>query len=465
MKGPTNKLPPSAKEMFTTAAVVTPESLLLDVVERLGRIRHGWVAAQVHLSQLKPQNRQEAHLRIAMRMFDPLVSGYRCQVFLMTDSDIIIIGRDVPMVDLDSAVFRLRALFDKDPLTYTEGEDGHDPFATFYHLEDDYDYFLQEAERLRAVVEARKRNPNLQAKPEPKPLNSELLIGIMAALNDVDMLKYLQRQAAIQVVSSNHARVILQEYFLSMQDLRRDVAPDVDLFTNRWLFLHFTQGADRRSLVALQNVVKVSKPPVISLNLNLSTLETPEFAAFEKGLLPGQTLNIEVQLIDVFADLKGFFKTRDALRAKGYKVILDGMMPSTLHFTDISKLGMDYIKVMWSPELIDPHHPTKGREPKDIIAELGPMKFILTRCDSEASIRWGLSMGILAYQGHLIDTMVTLTTMAACPDQANCTAQQCSSRRNAAGGAGRLGCTNFAGLDSFPEISLDLLTKRISKKA
>ena len=98
--------------------VVTQESLLLGAVERVGRFAQGRIAVHVHLSRLRPQNRQDGHVRIALRMLEPMVNAYRGQMFLLTNSDIVFMLKDANLTDVENMIYKLRALFSKDPLTF-----------------------------------------------------------------------------------------------------------------------------------------------------------------------------------------------------------------------------------------------------------------------------------------------------------------------------------------------------------
>jgi hypothetical protein len=94
--------------------VVTQESLLLGAVERIGRIRQGRIAVHVHLSRLRPQNRQDGHVRIALRMLEPMVNAYRGQMFLLTNSDVVFMLKDANLTDVENMIYKLRALFSKE---------------------------------------------------------------------------------------------------------------------------------------------------------------------------------------------------------------------------------------------------------------------------------------------------------------------------------------------------------------
>ena len=120
--------------------IVTQESLLLGAAERISRIRDGRVGVRIHLSRLRPQNRQEGHIRIALRMLEPIVNAYRGQMFLLGTSDIVFMLKDPYATDIENMIFKLRALFSKDPLTFQDSGDGQDNFCSWYELSENADY-------------------------------------------------------------------------------------------------------------------------------------------------------------------------------------------------------------------------------------------------------------------------------------------------------------------------------------
>ncbi|KAF0114764.1 MAG: hypothetical protein FD149_1770 [Rhodospirillaceae bacterium] len=148
---------------------VTPERMLLDTVDRVRRMREGRAAIHIHLSDLHPQNKSEAHLRIALRLLESLVSGYRCQTFVLTNDDIVILGKDIPEEDAAVVLSRLRAMFSNDPLTQDDPGDGQDPFATWYDLEHDFDRFSDLTHALFTAGEERMFARAHGPPPNPNP--------------------------------------------------------------------------------------------------------------------------------------------------------------------------------------------------------------------------------------------------------------------------------------------------------
>lgn len=427
--------------------IVTSESLLYDAAERVGRIREGRLALHLHLSQLQPTNREDAKIRIAFRMFESMVDMFRGQLFLLTNSDVMLICKDARLADLDAIVYKLRALFSKDPLTYTETAHGEDRFATFYDLENEYDTFFTVCSDL--LSQAKKRQENARTAPLIQPLDARNLNRVLEAIGASDIGGVVRRQPCVRFSDKMIAEVAFQEFFMSIADLQKVLAPDVNILSNRWLFQHLSQVLDLRVLSVLQDAGFRKLPVAFSVNLNMSTVSTPAFQAFEAAIRGRAGLVVEFQLVDIFNNLDGYFRARDLLRSHGHKTVLDGLSPITLQFIDAELYEADFVKVSWSGDMAD------DVVTADLHSALGPVGFdhvILSRCDTESAIAWGLNQGIRHFQGRYLDSMVAAVTMAQCDKAAACTLAQCTQRHAVISGRPRVECGNNDMLDAFPPL-------------
>ena len=428
--------------------IVTPENLLFDAAERVGRIREGRLALHLHLSRLMASNREEGRIRIAFRMFESMVDAYRGQMFLMTNSDIILICKDARIDDLDAMVYKLRALFSTDPLTYAESADGQDRFVSYYDLEADFDAFFALCAKM--VADAKKQLTDQRTAPLIQPLNAKTLSTVLERIGATDIAGVVRRQACIRINDKMTAEVAFQEFFMSIMDLQKALAPDVNILSNRWLFQHLSQVLDLKVLSVLQNAALRKMPVAFSLNLNMATIETPAFRQFEAAIRGRAGLVVEFQLLDIFNDLGGFLRARDNLRAHGHKSVLDGMTPVTLQFMDSELFDTDYVKVSWSPDMIDD---IRTAELQNALGPVGFDRVILARCDTELSISWGLAQGIRMFQGRFLDSMGAAVTMAQCDKSAACTLGQCVQRHGVITGRPRAECGNNDMLDAFPPLT------------
>jgi hypothetical protein len=427
--------------------VVTSENLLFDAAERVGRIREGRLALHLHLSRLAPANREEGRIRIAFRLFESMVDAVRGQMFLLTNSDIVLICKDARISELDAMVYKLRALFSTDPLTYAESQDGRDRFVTYYDLEADYDAFFSLCGQM--VADSKKTADTQRTATQIQSLDARTLTSVLERIGTTDIAGVVRRQACIVINEKMTAEVAFQEFFMSIADLQKVLAPDVNILSNRWLFQHLSQVLDLRVLSVLMDSGFRKMPTAFSLNLNMATIETPVFQQFEAAIRGKAGLVVEFQLLDIFNDLDGFMRARDKLRQRGHRSVLDGMSPVTLQFMDAELFDTDFIKVSWSPDMIDD---IKTAEIQHALGPVGFERVILSRCDTETSISWGLSQGIRMFQGRFLDSMISAVTMAQCDKSSACTLNQCTQRHGVISGKVRVECGNNDMLDAFPQL-------------
>ena len=177
------------------------------------------------------------------------------------------------------------------------------------------------------------------------------------------------------------------------------------------LLLRFESNAPRveffqqRMIVHLAHNDDATLGQAFSVNLNVSTLQSPEFLEFDKSLKSGirGSVVIELQLFDVFADLGSFMFARDYLRERGYKFCLDSTTQLSLPLIDREKLGFDLVKLFWSADLYDQLKGPRSQDLRRATESIGSERLILARCDSERALEAGDSLGIMLYQGHLLD--------------------------------------------------------------
>jgi hypothetical protein len=427
---------------------VTQESLLLGAAERVGRIRQGRIAVHIHLSRLRAQNRQEGHIRIALRMLEPMVNAYRGQMFLLTTSDIVFMVKDANLTDVENMIYKLRALFSKDPLTFADSGDGIDNFCTWYDLTGpDYDAFLSMARQATEDARARNREKAQQA-TAASTLDAKLLADLLERLARTDISRLIRRQAAIRVGEGNfNAEVIFQEFFVSVTELQKELNSEVSLLSNRWLFQHLSLSLDRRVLSALGGAELRAWPVVYGLNLNLATLKTETFAEFAQQIAGHAGLSVELQILDIMADSRAYFEAHNRLLKAGHQICIDGINELAVQFMDLAQFKADLYKLHWSPEMGDSEH---GDQVVSGLMPVGLDKVVLGRCDSEAAIQWGLSKGIRCFEGRYVDTMIAAYTMAVCDKSAACTLAQCSHRHVVLSGPPRPDCGNLDMLDTPP---------------
>lgn len=397
-------------------SISSQEYLLLDYAQRLERHREDRRAVHLHLSRLKPQNRREHHIRIAVNTLEDFVRAFDGQIFTLGGGDIVFVCRGASLQQLDDAVMRMRYLFSDDPLTAADpDEDGHGRFATLYNIEAQYQRFMEVCKALYEAEKNRQRRLTQMAQQageaqtdNRRPLTPRELGRLEEVLERSDLSSVFRRQAICAVAAEGPPKPIFNEVFISILDLAQTVLPEADFITNRWLFMHLTQTLDRRVLKLLAREDDSTLYSSFSVNLNVATVLSSEFTEFDASLRMGSrgTLVIELQLIDILSDFANFQFARDFAREKAYRICLDGVTPETLAFVDRHRLGVDLVKLNASP-VFDLNGPEDKREEvAEHVARVGKGRVILARCDNDAMVRAGQKMGITMYQGRYLDQLL-----------------------------------------------------------
>jgi hypothetical protein len=393
------------------------ETQLAAFVEGLESRLSGWRAIHLQLSQLEPHNRRHFKLHMAVSAFDGLLQRLRGELFQLPHGDIFYCWQGDATAEVQQVVLGLCCLFSDDPLIKADGDHtdlADDPdfarvragaaiqlrFCSWFELECEYDTLCLRVRQ--SVAEAGGSSPGFDARHR-RPLDPAQLAQIETRLVAMSLSGLICRQPICAMLPGAAPRALFTEVHIAIRKLA-DVL-DVDLTADLWLFQRLGESLDRRLMSSLSHGVKDLQDP-ISVNLRLATLLSPEFLKFDdtyRKLRSGPVV-IELQLIDIFAELGGFLFIREFLRDRGYLVCIDGL--HYLHFPliDRKRLGADMVKIVWSPDLLDAVNEAQLAEFKAAIKRTGVDRVVLCRCDSADAVSWGQAVGIRLFQGHYVDS-------------------------------------------------------------
>ncbi len=410
---------PSTAVSLIPTDTPSEDGVLLDHLQRIEQNTKGCYAVQLHLSRLRPEFRKRHFLRIAARAFDALVNHHDVTLYMLSNSDFVLMCREVPIDEVDQPINRIRALFGEDPLTFSEVGSPDDRFTSWLDLSQGTEYAvfvagvmeIAEADRDRRRRELERGADGRQISGmRGGPLEPESLNAINERLKSVRILDLIRQQQAVAIEGGRAGAVLFSEFFVSMTDLQQRVAPDINLFSSPWMFQFLTETLDRRMLSVLMRQNPTTLPYPVSLNLNVATVLSSGFQTFHSTVGDAaRRIVIEMQTVDIFANLTAFDNARAWLNERGYRVLLDGLNPLSLSFFDPSLLRPDFVKISWSPEFHSGVPTDRLADIRDVIGHIGAEKVILARVDSEDAIRWGLSLGVARFQGRMIDRLIQRT--------------------------------------------------------
>jgi EAL domain-containing protein (putative c-di-GMP-specific phosphodiesterase class I) len=394
----------------TTERASSVEQLLFDNVERLRRNPTGRRAVVIHISRLLPTNRGTHQVRIAANTFEALVKQYEGQMFVLQQGDIVFLCKEENVLAIDEAVGKVRFLFADDPVSAQSAENASDAFVTWFDLAEPTSDFYNLVEALRGEDERRrKRVSSIIGKEadDRQPMDPQALNELINILARADLTNLLRRQSVCQMAPDEGPKPLFREIYVSISDLRDAVMPKRDIASDRWLFQYLTHTLDKRVLALLRKADDSGLSHSFSLNLNIATVLSPEFQAFDTGLKAGArgSIVIEIEKVDIFADISAYLFARDFARERGYRICLDGMTRLTLPFIDRARLGLDLVKMFWSPDMADGADGERQREFLAAIERIGKGRIILARCDTPQAIEFSHSVGIKLLQGRLIEKM------------------------------------------------------------
>lgn len=406
----------SADYIGSSESSKSQEQRLLDTISRVRNNTAGTYAVHLHLSELRPSHRQPHFMRMVARSLESLSAQQDVQVFNFSNSDVALLCRNTPVDDVDDAVFRVRALFNEDPLTQSEDGSAEDRFSSWYDLAQGTDFKGFE-DAVTSVVAVTKELKSQQAEAMSTgrasapmggaPLAPDMLQSITQKLLEARIGDLVHRQPAVLIGAEKKQELAFREHYIAMGELRERIAPKVNLFAGHWLFQYISETIDARVLEVLSRLDYENMDYPISVNLNISTIMSRPFQNFN-AIVDEHTdkVIIEIQIIDIFADMGAYAYARDWLHEHGYRVLIDGLNPLTLNFFDPSLLEADFIKISWGPEVRGGIAQDQTRQIKSILKKMPSGGVVLSRVDSEEGVSWGLGLGIRCFQGHFIDQVV-----------------------------------------------------------
>lgn len=354
----------------------------------------------LRLSQLMPGNRTPVRIKIVTRMFRTLESGRQAQIFSLSNDDLVMIINGGAQRDVNNILHRIRKLYEGDPIT-VEDESG-DKFVTWYGLQLDAALAIHAAQLMRQ--EAQQAQPRAAQTALPA-LTPPMLDDVQKKLAFANIAPFMRDQVALRVNAlTKEAAIEFYEFFLSVGDLQRVAAPNLNLLADRWLFQDLSRTMDLRMLETVVRAPHARGTPCISLNLNLETILTQAFATFLERIEKGQRVIVEVQPVDLLTNVNMYLDVRNVLSSMGHAILIDGLSTTALQMLDVSGLKPDYAKLVWAPELTEMMDPTGNRNATHMVQEIGADKVILSRCDSPRALQWGLKSGISLFQGHFLDS-------------------------------------------------------------
>ncbi|MBL6941846.1 MAG: hypothetical protein ISR53_06770 [Rhodospirillales bacterium] len=242
---------------------------------------------------------------------------------------------------------------------------------------------------------------------EGEPITPEILARVESALERTDLSNLVRRQFICTIDGQMIPEQSFSEMFISIADLRETMVPGINLLSNRWLFQHLTETLDKRMLSLLSKNDALTISGDISFNANVTTLLSNGFQEFDDNNMASRrgSMIIELQKVDIFADLGAYLFAREFVQDKGYRICLDGLTHNTMGMVDRERLGADLVKLVWHSDMVD-GGTDMHEKVRSVVKRANPSKVILCRVDTREAIDFGHSVGIKMFQGHFVENLI-----------------------------------------------------------
>ncbi len=220
--------------------------------------------------------------------------------------------------------------------------------------------------------------------PRP-PLEPAELDRLEQSLAGTDLSRFARRRPVCHFAGQT-AQLAWEERSLSITELIDTVAPGRDARADVWLFRRLTRVLDRRMLSILSDPKELRGAGPFSLTLNVASVLSPEFLRFDLALPASfrSRLVISFLPVDIASDAAAFAFARNFARGRSYRVCLRAVSAGLLPALDFAALDLDYIKLIWSPELAQ----------LSKLPDPGKAQWIVGQPCTQEAVDWGLKHGI-----------------------------------------------------------------------
>lgn len=235
------------------------------------------------------------------------------------------------------------------------------------------------------------------------PLTAWGVNQIERLLEEINVRRYLRAQSVYQH-HQGQWRPLFAEHFISMNELKQERFPRLDIAAREHLFLEVCQALDRNLLAELTEHFEPIRGQAISLNISVSTVLGGVFARFahQVNQVERSRICFEIHRGELLNDFAQTMNALELLRREHFRVAIDSVTPDMLAFINLNHLPVDLVKINVAGDRAAALH----RPP--ILAALRaipPEKIIFFRCDTDPAFQIGRELGIDKFQGWLIDDL------------------------------------------------------------
>ena len=398
---------------------VKKESIVFEYLNKFCKNRNLFMALYINIHLLADASRRGQNGKSVCGIFLPLVRSAQAKVFTLPNEDVLVIFNKTAADEIASSLVRIRFLLNDDSKVKNAESLEAAGIAVFFDLateENDFSKKVVAACQINRqpampLSEVRKTSFfNTSTRRFKKELTTEMLAKVQKIISVADFSSFIRRQAICAVIGKSAPQRVFEEVFVSIPDMRDSLLPEVEITSNPWLFLALTETLDKRVLEIISRHDDGSLTGNFSVNINVSTILSDDFLRFDDSISGSmrQSIILELQLVDIFSDIRSFILAKTFAKARGYKICIDGITVDKLKYLNRTGLDCDLMKIVWHPSFVEVINEDKHFT--DYMNKAERAKIILCRIDDANAVEVGNSLGINLYQGRYVQRLLNASS-------------------------------------------------------
>lgn len=390
------------------------ENEVFDYLSKFCSNRNDFKAMFINKHLLGDKFRRQDN-KVLADLFMASTQGALVKPFSLPNEDFLVIFSKKSEDEIASTLVKLRFMWHEDPVVVSASTLQESGVAVFYDLGAEGADFSKKlilschtsSEKEQPVQKTVIRSPFESGSARGRhELTPEMLAKVQKIISVADFSSFIRRQAVCAIIGKSMPQRVFEEVFVSIPDMRDALLPDVDLISNPWLFMALTETLDKRVLEIISHHDDGALTGNFSVNINVSTILSDDFLRFDDSINGAmrQTIVLELQLPDIFSDIRSFILAKTFAKARGYKICIDGITVDRLKYLNRKGLDCDLMKIIWNPAFVD----IIGEDEHfmDYMNKAERAKIILCRVEDAAAVEAGNSLGINLYQGRYVQRLL-----------------------------------------------------------
>ena len=394
---------------------IKKEDIVFEYLNKFCPHKSMFRALYVNVHSLSDRVRTVSNRKSIAEILMPSVKSGLAEIFTLLNEDIVLVFDKKAGDEIASSLVRIKFLLNEDEKVGAAGGLEECGIATFYDLGTEY------ADFSKKVVIGCHNQPTKNEQPQDagkvsffntsgrhykKELTTDMLAKVQKIISVADFSSFIRRQAICAVIGKSAPQRVFEEVFVSIPDMRDSLLPEVEITANPWLFLALTETLDKRVLEIISRHDDGSLVGNFSVNINVSTVLSDDFLRFDDSINGSmrQSIILEMQLVDIFSDIRSFILAKTFAKARGYKICIDGITVDKLKYLNRKNLDCDLMKIVWHPSLVD--YFNEDKHFMDYMNKAERAKIILCRIDDVNAIEAGNALGINLYQGRYVQRLL-----------------------------------------------------------